>query len=256
MLQLGASFGKTVAGFLTISVLGVLVVFAQGPKGNSGKAGQSGPPNLEWAEEVFVDYGVPTHAGPGPHPGTVSDNFKLMQGGMRWLGGGDVEYRIIGTAPFGGANTAIELAEATLDEFITTRAFTHHDPTTQTNPCTGAPNTVQWAGIDGAGGILGTTSVCQNVATKAIGGFVITLDGAESWGSTSEDFDVQNIATHEWLHVGGLGHVHAPQDGCLTAYFLAATGEIQKRTLGLGDKLGMDFLYSTEDTTSGPGCGA
>ena len=60
---------------------------------------------------------------------------------------------------------------------------------------------------------------------------------------------------HEFGHVAGLDHVNAPRDGCLTMYRFATSGETQKRTLGLGDRLGMDVLCSTGDTALGPGCG-
>lgn len=212
-------------------------------------------PNREWVEEVFVDY---SHAGLGPHPTTESGSFHLTQGGIRWFSGGTVEYRITGTEDTSGGNVAIEAAEATIDGFVTTRAFARNDSTTQTNPCTGDSNTVEWGTIDGAGGALAAARVCRNVVTKAIGGFVITIDTAETWSTTGSltAFDVENALAHELLHVGGLDHTNAPQDGCLTSYRLAGLGETQKKTLGLGDKLGMDALYSTGDTSSGPGCGS
>ena len=211
-------------------------------------------PNLQWVEEVFIDY---SHAGPGPHPTTESDNFKLTQGGIKWFSDSTVEYQITGTEDTSGGNTAIENAESTIDGFVTTRVFARDDVTPSSNPC-GGVNTVQWAAIDGAGGALATASVCRNVVTKAIGGFVITIDTAETWSTTGTPtaFDVENALVHEWLHVGGLDHTNAPQDGCLTSYRLASLGETQKRTLGLGDKLGMDELYDTGDTSSGPGCGS
>lgn len=220
----------------------------------AGPSARVQAPNREWVEEVFIDY---SHAGPGPHPTTESDNFHLTQGGMKWFAGGNVEYRVTGAEATAGGNTAIEAAEATVDGFITTRIFSRDDATTQTNPCTGQPNTVHWASIDGEGDVLATASVCRNVATKAIGGFVITIDTDDSWSTTgsSTAFDVQNALTHEWLHVGGLDHTNAPQDGCLTSYRLADLGETQKRTLGLGDKLGMNVLYSSSDVTAGS-CGS
>ena len=213
-------------------------------------------PNLEWVEETFVDY---SHAGNGPHPTTESDNFHLTQGGIKWFSGDDgdvVEYRIIGTEGVTGGNTAIASSEATIDGFVTTRFFARNDATPSANLC-GGVNTVQWAPIDGSGDILATASVCRNVATKAIGGFVITIDTDETWSTTGAPtaFDVENVATHELGHVAGLDHTNAPKDGCLTMYRFAGFGETQKRTLGLGDKLGMDTLYSTGDTSSGPGCG-
>lgn len=210
-------------------------------------------PNLEWVEETFVDY---SHAGPGPHPATESKSFHLTQGGIRWFSGGAVEYEITGTEAVSGGNTAIENAVSTIDGFITTRAFTRDDVSPTANPC-GGNNRVVWASIDGAGGVLATANVCRNVATKEIAGFAVTFDTGESWATDGSlvSFDVENAAAHEFLHVAGLDHTNAPKDGCLTAYRFAGPGETQKRTLGLGDKLGMDALYGTSDTTAGPGCG-
>ena len=151
-------------------------------------------PISAFAQEIFVDYAAPSHAGPGP------------------------------------------------------------DPTIQTNPCTGSPNTVHWATtIDGPGGALATASVCRNVATKQIVGFVVTVDSTESWATdgSSGNFDVENVASHELGHVAGLGHDNPPRSGCLTMYKFAGLGEIQKRTLGLGDKLGMAALYGSTDIVPG-----
>lgn len=55
-------------------------------------------------------------------------------------------------------------------------------------------------------------------------------------------------------HVVGLGHVNSPNDGCLTLYKFSDRGETAKRSLGWGDKLGLDKLYATGDTEPGPGC--
>lgn len=212
-------------------------------------------PTSEFAAETFVDYALPSHAGSGPHPTDESSDFRLTQGGIRWLSGTPVQYRITGSAPAGG-NAAVESAMATWDGLVTTRAFARDDANPSANPC-GGFNTVQWTAIDGAGGVLAAASVCRNVATKSIVGFVVTVDSAESWATdgSSNKFDVENVASHEFGHVAGLGHDNPPRSGCLTMYTFSGLGETQKRTLGLGDKLGMDALYDTDDTSPGPGCG-
>lgn len=213
-------------------------------------------PTLEFVAETFVDYGVPTHAGNGPHPATESSDFQLTQGGIRWFSG-STEYKVSGPEGVSGGNTAIGNAVATWDGFIVPRSFSHNESTTEINPCTGSANTVQWASIDGSAGVLATASVCRNVATKEIVGFVVTMDSAESWATdgTSGNFDVENVASHEFGHVAGLGHDNPPKSGCLTMYKFAGLGEIQKRTLGLGDKLGMAALYGFVNTDPGS-CGS
>jgi len=225
----------------------------------TASSGKSNAPQREFVEEVFIDFAAPTHAGPGPHPTTESSDFKLTQGGIKWFSGDNVEYRITGTQPVGGGNTAIETAEDTWDFFVTTRTFSRNDATTQTNPCTDNPNTVRWASIDGSGGVLASAAVCRNVATKEIVGFRITIDTAETWiisGSSTTAFNVENVVSHEFGHVVGLGHDNPPRSGCLSMYKFASPGETQKQTLGLGDKLGMDELYSTGEIGAGLGCGS
>lgn len=241
-------------------MIGVLLVFTvvlAAPLFNGRASERAKVLQSEWVEEVFIDYGPgATHAGPGPDPTTESDGFHLTQGGIRWFSNGTVEYEITGTESVSGGNTAIEDAVSTIDGFVETRTFARDDDSPTGNPC-GGDNRVVWASIDGSGDVLATASVCRNVATKEIGGFVVTIDSDESWATdgSSSNFDVENVVAHEFGHVAGLGHVAAPKDGCLTMYRFAGLGETQKRTLGLGDKLGMDILYETGDTSAGPGCG-
>jgi hypothetical protein len=249
---------RKLIAIITVLMMGAFAVstvtaapFQQGKASQKADVLQS-----EWVEEIFIDYTDDTHAGPGPHPTTESDRFRLIQGGIRWFSDSAVKYKISGTEDVTGGNTAIESAVSTIDGFVTTREFTRDDSSPSSNPC-GGVNEVVWTSIDGPGEVLATASVCRNVATKEIGGFVVTIDTDETWSTSGESskFDVENVVAHEFGHVAGLGHVNAPQDGCLTMYRFAGTGETQKRTLGWGDKLGMDELYSTGDTTPGPGCG-
>ena len=210
-----------------------------------------------FAQEVVIDFVSPkTHAGPGPHPTVETSSYTFFSGGIRWFAGSSVEYRITGTAPT-GANTAVVAGEETWDLLAPNVAFSRNDNTSQLNPCTGAPSTIEWVNIDGPGGTLGAASPCYDVRTKEIVGFSIFLDNSETWSTSGAPnaIDVANVATHEFGHAVGLGHVNAPRDGCLTMFKFTTDGEIQKRTPGLGDKLGMAVLYGNTDTTAGS-CGS
>jgi hypothetical protein len=211
------------------------------------------------AQEIITDYRGPsdTHAGPGPHPTTESDRYSFFNGGLQWFAGGTVEYRVVGTEPVSGANTAVVAGEQEWDALIAGRNFVRNDATTQTNPCTGLPNTITWASIDGPGAVVGFTSPCYVLGLKEIVGFNITLDTDESWGTNGAAtvIDVGDVATHEFGHAVGLGHVGAPRDGCLTMYKFVMDGEIQKRTLGLGEKLGLAAVYGNTNITAGA-CGS
>ena len=206
--------------------------------------------------EIFVDYQTPAHAGSGPHPTSESSDFRLMQGGVRWFDGDDVAYRIIGMEPFPGASNLVVSAEESWDALVTTRTFAHEQGNPSTDPC-GGFNTVQWVAMDGPGGVLASTGVCRNVATKEMVGFLLSLDTAEEWSSDGAEgmVDVENVAAHEWGHIAGLGHVNPPRSGCLTMYRYSGLGEVQKRTLGLGDKLGMAALYGPLEIHLEPGSG-
>jgi hypothetical protein len=224
-------------------------------------AAAAAPTSTDWGVEQFVhEDGAGDSSGSPPRKEatTESDNYNLNHR-LRWLPGPAVEYRIV-NAPSPAAERAIEAAVATLDRYITTRSFVHRDRTQQANPCTGEPNTIRWRPLDGPGGELAFAEVCFNKKNREIGGFVITLDSADGWSigpdGNPSTFDIQSVATHEMGHVAGLDHVKRWKDTCLTMYPFTRPEEIQKRTLGWGDKLGLDVLYHHGDTTPGPGCGA
>lgn len=258
--RIGAELLAIALGGLTVACDSAKPTASAVPSGTAvlASAPRAAAVTGEWVEEIFIDYaGKPSHAGPGPHPTTESDAFRLVQGGIRWPSGVDVEYQIVSTEALSGGNTAVQAALATWDGFILTRDFVHNEETGQTNPCTGNPSRFEWPGIDGPGGVLAIARVCRNVVTKEIVGFVVSFDVTDTWSTSGEagKFDLENAASHEWGHVAGLGHVNAPKDGCLAMYTFAAPEETQKRTLGLGDKRGMQTLYESTDVTAGT-CGS
>ena len=114
------------------------------------------------------------------------------------------------------------------------------------NQC-GGENRVSWASIDGEGGVLAETKVCRNLVTKEIIGFSVTFDSSEEWSSSGANsrFDLQSIAAHEAGHITGLDHINDPEAKRLTMFFATQTGDIGPRTLGCGDRLGINALYGT-----------
>lgn len=110
---------------------------------------------------------------------------------------------------------------------------------------------IKWGYLDGFGSTLAVTSVSYNVATKKIVSATVTYDSGDSWSIYSSlncagqgsAFDVENVGTHEIGHVLGLDHVRKSQDSGQTMWPYASQGETMRRTLGTGDKRGIDALY-------------
>ncbi|MEM1986552.1 MAG: hypothetical protein QXG36_09625 [Nitrososphaeria archaeon] len=71
------------------------------------------------------------------------------------------------------------------------------------------------------------------------------LNNLYKWSLSGEagKMDVQNIMTHEFGHWCGLDDLYNDKDYWLTMYGYASYGEIYKRTLGLGDILGLQAVY-------------
>lgn len=65
------------------------------------------------------------------------------------------------------------------------------------------------------------------------------------WSLTGEagKMDAQNIMTHEFGHWAGLADLYDDADYWLTMYGYSNYGETYKRTLGLGDILGLQAVY-------------
>jgi hypothetical protein len=186
---------------------------------------------------TFVDYWVPSHAGPGPHPVECSGNFKFTRGGLKWLVS-SVTYDINeSTIPSGlsGAATAIG------DAFDVWTSAESASPTFSEGA---SSNTISWQAL-GTGGIVAYASISYYPATKEIVAFQMVFNSDLDWSTSGESgkFDVQNVAAHEAGHVEGLGHVNAPKDGLETMYKLTTTGETIKQTLCDGDIAGVSQLY-------------
>lgn len=105
-------------------------------------------------------------------------------------------------------------------------------------------NQIAWGDLGATGAIAVTTTWYNRFSGQALESdaqyntfFPWSTDGAAG------TMDVQNIATHELGHAFGLDHPKGKGVGCLTMYAYASDGETQKRTLGVGDVLGIRAAY-------------
>ena len=83
--------------------------------------------------------------------------------------------------------------------------------------------------------------------TRELVEFDIVFNEKYPWSVTdsgnSYSFDLQNVATHEIGHTLSLGDLYSTSTSELTMYGYASFGEIKKRDLGLGDRLGIKRIY-------------
>ena len=223
-------------------------------------AGRKGPPSKDFERTVFVDKGAPFHGGPGDpdHEATDAETkFKLTQGGIRWPEGSEVRYSVTATGCVDDCSDAVSQVNAALDTWeLTGITFTQDNSSPVENPCGGGRNSVSWDTFDGSGGILAVASVCRYVSTKEIVGFHIIFDSGDFWSDSgaASKFDIQATMAHEGGHAIGLGHVVPEKTGHLTMHPFIALGDIRFRTLGCGERLGINAAYGeTLDCLTLPG---
>ena len=107
---------------------------------------------------------------------------------------------------------------------------------------------ITWKYIDGPYNQFAKTTFSYRTDTQAMTSASITFDSGDKYfisstekcGAFGNRFDIQNIATHEIGHAINLGHV---SDKLQSMYPSAFAGETLKRTLGNGDKAGVNNLY-------------
>ena len=69
------------------------------------------------------------------------------------------------------------------------------------------------------------------------------IDPDGEGGVTINEFDIQNVGTHEAGHTLVLEDLYVWKHSELTMYGYTTEGETKKRSLGLGDMLGVQKLY-------------
>lgn len=201
---------------------------------------------------TFVHYKMsPSQA---QHQGRSGDscgdgsNQYAMNGGLKWRSYPVLYY--VDTSGLSGissstARSAVVAAFSEIDreEHPSGRFFA------QASRSSDADIIVRWGYLDGTGKSIAKTTYWYNPGTKTLSYAEIILDRSERWsvvsglsctGRAGSPFDIENVAIHEIGHAIGLGHV---SDTRLTMYPSSAPGETLKRTLGIGDQIGIDRLY-------------
>lgn len=111
-------------------------------------------------------------------------------------------------------------------------------------------NVVSWGRL--GKGIIAQTTVWYNTQTKEIVEFGMVFSTAYKWGidpdgeagvTLTKAFDVQDIATHEAGHTLMLDDLYMPEANKLTMYGYGSYGDTFARSLGVGDKMGISYIY-------------
>jgi hypothetical protein len=193
---------------------------------------------------VFIDKGVTFAAKPSAD--AMSTDFHLLGGHPSWPGSSTVHYSVNPGGCTGDCVGAITAVDSAFNAWEISGITFTPATTGDVDPC-GGTDSLSWTPIDGPGGTLAETFVCRSRASHRIVGFQTLFDSGDTWSATgvAGRFDIQATATHEEGHTMGLDHVHAPQDARLTMYPFITEGDTGFRTLGCGDRLGVNTLYGT-----------
>ena len=184
------------------------------------------------------------------------DLYKFIRGGVKWTS--DMTYKITGNIPAGlGTLDEVEtVLEASLNEWNDAigDSSTQFGLTDNENE----NNAISWEDLSliyGAN-VIAVNSFSFYRVTKEMIESDVTFSTTYTWslgcsvGGSGEDctilgnekMDLQNIATHEFGH-NGLSDLYMPKSVELTMHGYSDYGETNKRTLGTGDKSGIQALY-------------
>ena len=204
---------------------------------------------------VFVDYAKPQKGGGTLTPTDASTTYKYQ--GVHWSNP-NVTYRVDQTSSGLDPATALTAVQAGFDTWEN-ELNPFNLPDASIIDYTYDSSSVSYSGgpyLDGENSVSWGTTPSNAIAvtyywyyrgSKQLVEFDMVLSKALPWSTTraSTAYDVHNIVAHEAGHTLVLLDLYNNRDSELTMYGYGAKGEIKKRTLGLGDMLGVEKIYPT-----------
>jgi len=184
---------------------------------------------------------VVTYAIPPTDDSMTNPDYKLLS--YHWYT--TINYYINPSNKYGFSTTAvvntITASAYTWDKETAYQVFSYKGTTTRTAGRRDGYNVIAWGAYQA--GVIAVTYIWSS------GSRIVETDCRMNtyykWSLSGEagKFDVQNIMTHELGHWCGLADLYNDADYWLTMYGYGAYGETYKRTLGLGDILGLESVY-------------
>ena len=186
--------------------------------------------------EVVVHYAIP------PTDNSMTNShYKLL----RYHSYSTINYYINPSNSYGFSQSAVVNAitgsVSTWDSETAYQVFSYKGTTSRTAGTYDGYNVISW-GSYSAGVIAVTMSWVKGKQVLEVDCLINTYYGWSLNGEAGK-MDVQNIMTHELGHFCGIADLYNSADYWLTMYGYADFGETYKRTLGLGDILGLEAFY-------------
>jgi len=219
-----------------LGLAGIALVAAAGNKPSSV------PRDLE--KLTFVHHKIPRHYSP-PTWDDTEDDFRLIMGGAHWFETISCEVNPAGSGLVPEVvRSTLEESTNTWDEETGFALFAAPTITGESSIGYDDANRIVWSDLDA--GVIAVAHLWINRKTKEIVQFDMEFNTDYPWSAAevcpSDKMDLQNIATHEFGH-NGLSDLRPRKDSALTMYAFSGLGETQKRSLGVGDILGIEELY-------------
>jgi len=137
--------------------------------------------------------------------------------------------------------TAIKASASAWDEQTSFAVFSYQGKTSRSAGRRDGYNVVAWGRYQA--GAIAVTYIWYRGTNILETDTIMNTFYRWSLSGEARKMDAQNIMTHEFGHWCGLNDLYQDKDYWLTMYGYAGYGETYKRTLGLGDTLGLQAVY-------------